>query len=179
MRETEKERERGKKSVLKGKGLEPKYNKKKTGLNTLYKYDIMWLTVKMKKKSKFEPSLTLVPFLFENLFPFSLDTAILKRHHRLTIASFKVPRLCPFHLLPSLQCNAFVQHDRNRLHLTRCFLIPSSWAMLYLADTHTHTTTRASVPTGMRIPVTTHLVNPKNNNYSNTLILQKNKLVKC
>jgi len=61
---------------LKGKGLEPKYNKKKTGLTTLYKYGIMWLTVKKKKKSEFEPSLTLVPFLFENLFPFSLDIVI-------------------------------------------------------------------------------------------------------
>lgn len=44
------EKERRRKSNLKGKGLEPKYNKKKTGLNTLYKYGIMWLTVKKKKK---------------------------------------------------------------------------------------------------------------------------------
>jgi hypothetical protein len=45
-----KEKREREKNGLKGKGLEPKYNKKKTGLNTLYKYKIMWLTVKKGQK---------------------------------------------------------------------------------------------------------------------------------
>lgn len=64
-KEREKERE---KNGLKGKGLEPKYNKKKTGLNTLYKYEIMWLTVKKTKKVSLSPLSLLSPFCLKICF---------------------------------------------------------------------------------------------------------------